>query len=57
MCKNFLGDHNAPTYKKEIQILLKANRRLGCGMPLKIYFIHWHLYFCPENLDVVSDDE
>ena len=29
---------------------------MGCNMSLKLHFLHSHLYFFPENLGDVSDE-
>jgi hypothetical protein len=35
---------------------LDAYEALGCNMSLKIYFLHPHLDFFPQNLGTVSDE-
>ena len=36
--------------------MIKAFRRLGSRMSLKLHFLHSHLEFFPDNLGAVSDE-
>ena len=41
---------------KQLDNMLKAYRRMGCRMSLKIHFLHSHLDFFPPNMGEVSDE-
>ena len=48
--QNFLGNHRAENYAELVDNMLKAYRRMGCRMSLKIHFLHSHLDFFPPNI-------
>ena len=54
--KNFLGNHKPENYKELVGNLLQCNDRLGCNMPVKLYFLHSHLNVFPKNCGTVSDE-
>ena len=56
VCSNFLGNVKSNSYQEGVAELLAAYEGMGCGMSLKMHFLHSHLEFFPENLGAVSDE-
>ncbi|UYV62698.1 hypothetical protein LAZ67_2001609 [Cordylochernes scorpioides] len=56
VCKNFLGSVKVENYRDIVNDLLLSYKALGCNMSLKIYFLHSHLDFFPDNHGAVSDE-
>ncbi|UYV63997.1 hypothetical protein LAZ67_2006283 [Cordylochernes scorpioides] len=56
VCKNLLGSVKVENYRDIVNELLLSYKALGCNMSLKIYFLHSHLDFFPDNLGAVSDE-
>ena len=54
--KGFLGNRRPQNYEELVNTLLQSYQKLGCNMSLKIYFLHSHLDFFPENRNAVSDE-
>ena len=54
-CNKFLRNERADNQKDFVENLLSAYETLGCGMSLKIHFLHSHLDFFPEDCGTVSD--
>jgi len=54
--KVVLGNRGAEKYEELVNNLLQSYQKLGCNMSLKIYFVHSHLDFFPENCGAVSDE-
>jgi len=54
--KDFLGNHKAANYQDIVQDLLTSFKAVGCNISLKPHFLESHLYFFPENLGEVSDE-
>lgn len=50
--KGFLGNTKNENCKTLIEELLKLYKSLGCRMSLKNIFLHSHLDFFPENLNI-----
>ena len=53
---NFLGNKKADNYVELVNDLLGNYHAMGCSMSLKLYFLHSHLDFFPQNLGDVSDE-
>ena len=54
VCHGFLGNTRAHDYEDRIKKLLQAYENMGCRMSFnKIYFLHSHLDFFPQNLGAV----
>ena len=53
---NFLGNIRAENYKELIESMSLYHRLLDCNMFLKIYMLHCHLDFFPDNCGMVSDE-
>lgn len=53
--KSFLGNHKDPNYKDIIGRMLETFEALGCKMSLKVHFLHAHLDYFLENLDVSEE--
>ena len=56
ICFNFFGNKKSENYRDIVGNLIKSHQSLGCKMSLKIYFLHSHVDFFPDNLGAVSDD-
>jgi len=52
---NFLGNIRAEHYKELIENI-SLHHKLGCNMSLKIYMLHSHLDFFPDNCDMFTDE-
>jgi len=46
----------ARNYEELVNNLLQSYQKLGCNTSLKIYFLHLHLDFFPENCGAVGDE-
>lgn len=53
---NFLGNIRAENYTELIENMLSLYHKLGCNMSLKIYMLHSHLHFFPDNCGMYSDE-
>jgi hypothetical protein len=53
----FLGNVKDPQFKETVQTMLEKLRALGCNMSLKLYFLHNHLEYFPENLGALSEEQ
>lgn len=53
---NFLGNVWSENYRELFSEMIENYKIMRCNMSLKIYFLHSHLYFFPENLGAVSDE-
>lgn len=53
----FLGNNKSKNYENLISKLLTSYHNMGCRMSLKIHLLDAHLYFFPENLGDVSDEQ
>jgi len=47
----------APKYYDLSKQLLNSYKRLGCNISLKVYFLHSHANYFPENLDAMIEEE
>ena len=54
--ENFLGNKRSANYIEVVNEFLEAYGEMGCNMSIKIYFLHSHLGFFPENLGQLSDE-
>ena len=54
--KGFLGNHQRDDYAMVVSNLIKSYEKLGCCMPLKLHFLHYHLDFFRDNLGNVSEE-
>jgi len=54
--KGFLGNRRAQNYEGLVNNLLQNYQKIVCNVLLKIYFLHSHLDFFPENCGAVSDE-
>ena len=54
---NFLGNRKLPNYKELVKRMLTVYEAQGCNMSLKVYFLHSHLDYFPENLGVYSEEQ
>ena len=54
---NFLGKKKCDDYRQIIEDLLKNYRKMGVRMSLKVYFLHSHLDFFPDNLGDIRNEE
>jgi len=54
---NFLNNTKSPNYKELVRNLYCAFQKLGCNMSVKIHFLHSHLYYFPENLTAMSEEQ
>jgi len=52
---NFLGNIRTENYKELIEDMSLYHKR-RCNMSLKIYMLHPHLDFFPDNCDMFSDE-
>jgi hypothetical protein len=52
---NFLGNIRAENYKKLIEYM-SLYHKLGCNISLKIYMLHSHLDFVPDNCGMFGDE-
>jgi hypothetical protein len=43
-------------YSEILQELFSSYIALGCHMPLKLHFLHWHLDFFLENMATVNNE-
>jgi hypothetical protein len=57
VCANFLRRKTSPDFSDNIHKLLNAYKEIGCCMSLKVHILHSHLYFSPQNLGEVSDEQ
>jgi len=55
--KDFFVNHKAVKYQDIVQDLLTSCKATGCSMSLKIHSLESYLYFFPENLREVSDED
>jgi len=53
---NFVGNMRAENYKELIEDTLSLYHKLRCNMSLKIYMLHSHLDFFPDNCGMFSDE-
>jgi hypothetical protein len=53
----FLEIRKDPDYVTIIANMLEKFEVLGCLMSLKLHFLKQHLYFFPENLGAVSEEQ
>ena len=54
---NFLGNTKSPKYKEIVKAFLDDFHKLGCNMSVKVYFLHSHLEYFPENLGALSEEQ
>ena len=54
--EGFLGNHRMEDYAMVVSNLIESYKNLGCGMSLKLHFLHSHLDFFRDNLGDVSDE-
>jgi len=52
---NFLGNIGAENYQELIEDM-SLYHKLGCSMSLKMYMLHSHLDFFPDNCGMFSDE-
>ena len=52
----FLGNTKDPDYKNIVESMLASYEALGCRMSLKVYFLHAHLDYFPQNLGDMSEE-
>ena len=52
----FLGYTNDSDYKTIVENILVCFEALGYRMGLKVYFLHAHLDYFPQNLDDMSEE-
>ena len=50
-CK-FLGNYKNPDYVAIVEDMLENYKKLGCRMSVKLHFLHSHLDFFPEILEL-----
>jgi hypothetical protein len=55
-CSNFLGNNKARNYQETVERFIQSYDVVGLNMSLKIYFLHSHLDFVPQNLGAVRDE-
>lgn len=48
----FLGNTKADNYKDRVQRLLKGFEKIGARMSIKMHFLHAHLEYFPQNLEI-----
>jgi hypothetical protein len=53
--KKYLGNVKDPQYEKIVRNMLEKLQVLGCNMSLKLHFLHFHLDYFPENLDLSEE--
>jgi hypothetical protein len=53
--KKFLGNTKDPQCEKIVGNMLENLQILGCDMSLKLHFLHFHLDYFPENLDLSEE--
>ncbi|KRX95346.1 hypothetical protein T4E_9387 [Trichinella pseudospiralis] len=53
----FLGKKKDPEYGRLVNDMLEKFEKLGYNMNLKLYFLHLHLDFFPQNLGDVSEEQ
>lgn len=51
----FLGNKKDTNYKSTTLNMLEKFRILGCNMSIKVYFLHLHLDYFPENLKAINE--
>jgi hypothetical protein len=56
ICRNLLGNVKAENYSETVQKLISTHSAVGCNMPLKLHFLHFHSRFFPENAGAVSEE-
>ncbi|GBO17822.1 hypothetical protein AVEN_213402-1 [Araneus ventricosus] len=54
---SFLGNKKDPNYKSIVEEMIKNFKILGCSMSLKVHFLDSHLYYFPENLGAISEEQ
>ena len=54
---NFLGNIKAENYRLPVGNQLQAFQMLGCSMSVKVYFLHSHVDYFPDNLGAVSKEQ
>ena len=54
--EGFLGNHQRDDYAMVMSNLIESYEKLGCGMPLKLHFLHSHLDFFWDNLGNVGEE-
>ena len=57
ICKDLLGNHKTANCQDVVQDLLTSYKAVGCNMRLKIHFLESQLFFFPENLGGVGDEQ
>ena len=55
--KDFLGNTRAQNYERLVHRMLDVSRAQGCRMSIKVYYLHSHLDWFPENLGHMSDEQ
>ena len=53
---NFLGNTKDPKYEQIVSDMLASFSELGCRMSIKVYFLHAHLNYFPDNLGDFSEE-
>ena len=51
-----LGNTKDSDYKTIVENMLACFEVLGCHMSLKVYFLHTHLHYFPQNLGDMSEE-
>jgi len=54
---NFLGNMNAANHGILVSSMIKAFKKLGCLMSIKIHFVFSHIKKFPENLWAMSNEQ
>ena len=57
ICSNSLANFKSNLYQESVAELLAECKEMEFRMSLKLYFLHSHLKFFPENLGAVSDEQ
>ncbi|KAL4709024.1 hypothetical protein ACJJTC_005885 [Scirpophaga incertulas] len=57
LVQKFLGSSKDPEYKTIVQRILTAYKVRGCKTSLKVYFLHSHIEYFPENVGAYSEEQ
>ena len=55
--EKFLRNFKTLNYRELVDELLTLMQELGCNISVKVYFLHNHLDYFPENLGAVSEEQ